>query len=168
MATVDSGGVVAVSNGEAHLEAAGGAWQYLVLFVLAATPWLEILLVIPLGVARGLDPVAIAVVSVAGNVLTVVPVAVGFERLRRLFPDRDGEPSGRSARAKRLLSAYGLPGLALCAPVLTGVHLAAAIAVSLGSRPRRTLAWMSVGIVAWAIVITVASVTGRSALEWLV
>ncbi|MCU4742041.1 small multi-drug export protein [Halobacteria archaeon AArc-m2/3/4] len=151
------------------IDAASGPWQYLLIFALAATPWLEILIVIPIGIALGLDPLTVAVVAFAGNVIPIYLIVTLFDRIstwldRRRDDDAD-EQSARSARAKRVWRSYGLPGLALAAPILTGVHLAAVLAMGLGARKRATLGWMTVGIALWTVVITVVSVTGVSVLE---
>lgn len=147
------------------IEAADGPWQYLLVFVLAAIPLLEVLVVIPIGVALGLDPVAVAVLAFAGNVLPIYGIVLAHGRLSDRLPVRDsGEESARRARARRIWTAYGLPGLAALAPVATGVHLAAIIALGLGARGRATLAWMTASIAAWTVVIAAGAVAGASVL----
>lgn len=47
-------------------------WQYVVLFTMSAIPWIEILIVIPLGVGMGLSPFWVGTVSFAGNFLPVI------------------------------------------------------------------------------------------------
>lgn len=156
------------SQAREWLAVAGGPRQYLLVFALAATPWLEILVVIPIGVALGLDPTAVAVVAFAGNVVPIYFIVTLFDRVSRWLArrrDDDDERSTRSARAKRIWRSYGLPGLALAAPILTGVHLAAVLAMGLGARKRPTLGWMTLSIALWTVVITVASATGVSVLE---
>lgn len=145
---------------------ADGYGRYVLIFLLAATPLLEILVVVPIGVALGLDPIAVAIVAIAGNALPVYGIVLAFDRVSSWLdePSGDGEPSGRRRRAIRVWNRYGLPGLALLGPIVTGVHLAAAIAMSLGARPGRAIGWMTVGIVAWGVAITAASVAGVSLL----
>ncbi|UTF55059.1 small multi-drug export protein [Natronosalvus rutilus] len=148
------------------LDAASGPWQYALVFALAATPLLEILVVIPLGIALGLDPVVVAVTAFAGNVLPIYGIVLAADRVAAwLESRRSGEPSKRRKRAVRIWNRYGLPGLALLSPVTTGVHLAAVLALSLGARGRDTLAWMTGSIALWTALITLVSVVGRSAIE---
>lgn len=146
------------------LAAADGPLQYVLVFLLAATPLLEILVVIPIGVALGLDPSTVAVVAFAGNVLPIYGIVLGHRRLAAWLAARRSrtEGSARRARARRIWNAYGMPGLALLAPVATGVHLAAVIALGLGARGRTTALWMTGSIAAWTVVITLASVAGSS------
>ena len=157
------------SSASEWIDAASGPVQYLLVFVLAAVPWLEVLVVVPIGVALGLDPVIVAAVAFAGNVLPIYGIVLAHRRVAAwLARRRGGEEPSRYTRARRIWNAYGLPGLALLAPIVTGVHLAAILALGLGARGRSTLAWMTVSIAAWTVVITVASVAGASVLDGFV
>ena len=148
----------------------GGASAYLLVVLAAATPVLEVLLVVPAGIAAGLDPVAVTVLAALGNLVTVMLVVLAGDRVATLVRRRgraagsDGEDgrsrSGRSARVTRILTRYGVPGLGLVAPLLTGTHLAAAAALALGAPRRAVAVWMAVGVVVWAVLAAVAAVTG--------
>jgi uncharacterized membrane protein len=72
--------------------------------------------------------------------------------------------SGRSRRAKRMAERYGLPGLAILGPLLTGIHVAAVAALAVGAERRRTLVWLSGGVVVWAAIAAAATVLGLDAL----
>lgn len=148
---------------------ASGPIRYLLVFVLAAIPWFEILLVVPIGIGIGLDPLLVAIAAIAGNALPIYGIVLAYERLAARFgwgTESDGE-STRSRRARRIWRTYGLPGLALAAPILTGVHLAAVLALTLGASGRRTLVWMTGSIALWTGALTLASVGGLSILAGL-
>ncbi|SFB94576.1 Putative small multi-drug export protein [Halobiforma haloterrestris] len=149
------------------LEEATGLVRYLLVFVFAAIPVIEILVVVPIAIGLGLDPVVTGVVAFAGNVLSVYALIACYRRvaawLRRRRGDRS-EPSDRYARARRLWDRYGLPGLAVGGPVLAGVHVAALVALLAGSRSRLVAAWMTAGIFAWTIVLVAVSAYGVSVL----
>lgn len=159
--------VVAGTAGLAEtLGDAGFVWGYLLVFIFAAIPWIEILVVIPIGIGVGLDPVLTGGVAFAGNVLSVYVLLAGYQRIARWWTthvstERDSD-SRRHRWAKRAWDRYGLPGLSLVAPVATGVHLAAMVAVAVGSDIRHTAAWMTVGIGIWSILLVVGSVLGLS------
>jgi Ca2+/H+ antiporter, TMEM165/GDT1 family len=152
--------------------AEGGLLAYVLVFLAAATPWLEILIVIPPAVAAGLDPLLVAVVALVGNVLPVWGIVVGYDGLRarwRTWRGSDDEGSGseegaskRRRRAEGLFRSYGLPGLALAGPILTGVHLATVVALALGGRARPIAIWMGASLVIWTAIITLATVYGLS------
>lgn len=168
-ATTAVGGAVSsfdplvLEEGTDALRDANGAWQYASIFVLAAVPWLEILVVIPVGIGLGLDPAAVAVVAFLGNVLPIYGIIAFYRQLRAAWDRRrDGttEPSNRRKRAMRIWNRYGLPGLALASPISTGVHLAAVIALAVGSPKRAVGIWMSIGIALWTVVITAGAYYG--------
>lgn len=78
----------------------------------------------------------------------------------------DGERvgHGRGARARRLTERYGLPGVALLGPLVTGIHVAALAALAGGAERRATLVWAAAGVVAWSVLTGVATVVGIEAL----
>ncbi|AGB38838.1 small multi-drug export protein [Natronococcus occultus] len=140
---------------------ADGSVQYVLIFLLAAVPILEILVVVPVGIGLGLDPLAVAVFAFFGNVLPIYGIIVLYERLQTWWEgrtDSSGTPSKR--RALALWNRYGLPGLALVSPVATGVHLAAAIALAVGSRKRSVAVWMTASIALWTILFTAGTYYG--------
>lgn len=142
---------------------------YLTILVAAAVPWLEVLFVVPVGILAGLSPAAVVVVAAIGNIATLVPVVLGAERLRRWWRARRGRDlddagHGRSARAQRLTERYGLPGVALLGPLLTGIHVAALAALAGGAERRATLLWSSAGVVVWSALTAAATVLGIEAL----
>lgn len=132
----------------------GGWWAYLLVFLAAATPLLEILVVIPAGVIAGLSPLPTTLVALAGNLSTAVLVVVAGERMlspwRRRRSRRERPAGPRSGRARALLRRWGVPGLALLAPLTTGTHLATLAALATGAEPRTVLRWMAAGLAIWA------------------
>ncbi|WP_129115711.1 small multi-drug export protein [Halegenticoccus tardaugens] len=164
----DAPGIVGIESAARDLLAStDGPAQYLLIFLLAATPLLEILVVIPIGVALGLNPLAVAVVAFFGNVVPIYGLILAHERVDRYLRARRGgrSPSKRGARARRIWATYGLPGLALSSPIITGVHVAALLALGLGSPRRSTAIWMTVGIALWTVFVTFVAVTGASILS---
>jgi len=135
--------------------------------LLAAIPLLEILVVIPIGVGLGFQPVAVAIAAFLGNLLPIYGIIAAHERVEAYLDQRQGnsEPSKRRKRAKRLWEKYGLPGLAVASPISTGVHLAAVFALGLGSNRRSTAVWMTASIAAWTLLITLGSVFARSTIQ---
>ena len=146
---------------------ADGLGGYALVFVLAAIPLLEILVVIPIGVGLGFQPIAVAIAAFLGNLLPIYGIIAAHERIEGYLERRqnESEPSKRRQRAKRLWNRYGLPGLAVASPISTGVHLAAVFALGLGSSRRSTAVWMTASIAAWTVVITAGSVFALSTIQ---
>jgi uncharacterized membrane protein len=116
-------------------------------------------------VLAGMSPVPTALVAVAGNLSTVVLVAVTGDKIlaswRRRRPEQgDNAPSHRSQRARELAQRWGVPGLALLAPLTTGTHIATIAALATGSDTRRVLPWMTGGLLLWATAAAAATAAG--------
>jgi hypothetical protein len=142
----------------------GDWWAYLLVFVAAAIPVIEVLVVVPAGILAGLAPVPVVALALAGNLATVALVIVGGDRLAAWWRGRRGatprSDHPRAIRARHLAQRWGVPGLGLLAPLTTGSHLAAVAALATGAGQRRVLAWMTVGLVVWAVVVAVATTLG--------
>lgn len=142
----------------------GGPLGYALVFLFAAIPWFEIFLVIPVGIGLGMNAVGVAVFAFLGNALSVYAVIAFHDRVRAWWARyRRTEPKPREragGRARAVWDRYGLPGLALSSPMVTGVHLAALIALATGSKKRAVGAWLTASIALWTVILTAASYYG--------
>lgn len=158
---------------------------YLGIFVMAATPWLELIVVIPIGIGAGLHPVPVAIVSFLGNALPVLLIIYGMDWVRKrqwyqrfvqkrkdkahnkwenADPKKLAKKEKRQERMKRILDKYGIPGIALAGPGITGIHLATALAMGFQGGRKQIVLWMNASLAIWTIAMTIASVTG---IDWL-
>lgn len=139
-------------------------WEYFLVFLGAAIPWLEIALVIPVGIVAGLSPFWVMVLAFTGNLLTVVIVIIGFDKIQVWWMKRQEakgiSSSKRSERAKAIWSKYGLPGLALLGPILIGTHIAAFIGMKLGADKKWTTLWLTISIALWALTFGILTALG--------
>jgi Ca2+/H+ antiporter, TMEM165/GDT1 family len=69
-------------------------------------------------------------------------------------------PSKRRRRLQRIAARWGLPGIAVLAPLTTGTHLAALGAVALRLPRTAVLAWLVAGIAGWTVVLVGAASFG--------
>ncbi len=148
----------------------GTFWQYVAVFLMSATPWIELLLVIPVAAAIGLQPLPVAIVVFAGNTLPVFVIVFGID----LWRERRGKKAGanRAARhgkrrqwALRVWNSYGLPGLALAAPLITGIHLATIIALFFRPDRGRLLFWMTLSLALWTAALVIVCHTGLEVIQ---
>ncbi len=148
-------------------------WEYILVFILSATPWIEILFVIPPAIAAGLQPIPVAIVSFFGNYIPIVGIVYFYEKLKqwrdarkteqdntRAITEKKKPDSRRRKLGRKIWDTYGLPGLALLAPIVTGVHLAAIIAL-LSRSPRTAITfWMFWSLVIWTVILTASTYYG--------
>jgi hypothetical protein len=139
-------------------------WEYFLVFLGAAIPWLELALVIPLGIVTGLNPFWVVIVGFVGNMVTVMALIIGYDRfnlwLSKRRQGKEEKESKRSERAKKIWNKYGLPGMLLLGPVLIGTHIAAFIGMSLGASKKQTTIWSVISIALWALVFGVLTALG--------
>ncbi|MER2089877.1 MAG: small multi-drug export protein [Sporosarcina sp.] len=139
-------------------------FEYFLVFLGAAIPWLEIALVIPLGIIRGLSPFWVMTLAFIGNMLTVLILIIAFQKIKEWMESRkqkEGKAeSKRTERGKRIWNKYGMPGLALLGPILIGTHIAAFIGLLFGASKVNTTIWMTVSIALWTLVFGIATAMG--------
>jgi hypothetical protein len=68
-------------------------------------------------------------------------------------------------RGRKLWNKYGLPGLSLLGPLITGTHLAVIIGMSLGASKYWMAVWVTISIGLWSLVFGIGTVFG---LDWLI
>ena len=126
----------------------------------------ELWAAIPAGLALNASPVLVGVVAAAGAIFGVLVVVVLGERVRDWVMRRhgDGSQTGRHGLTHRIWDRYGVIGLGLLAPLLTGAPVGAALGLALGVPANRLLFWLSIGIALWSIVLTLVGVLG---VAWL-
>jgi len=139
-------------------------WEYFLVFLGAAIPWLEMALVIPLGIMSGLNPFWVVVIGFIGNMVTVMALIIGYDRFKSWLAKRnegkEGKESKRSERAKRIWNKYGLPGMLMLGPILIGTHIAAFIGMTLGASKKQTTIWSVISIAIWALVFGILTALG--------
>ena len=143
--------------------------QMLQLLTVFALAMVELWAAIPAGLALGLNPLLVGLGASAGAILSTVIVILTGERLRNWLVRRYSKKKNprQPGLVTRLWQRYGLIGLGLLAPLLTGAPIGAALGLSLGAQAGRLIFWMSLGIVLWAAILTVAGTLGFAGIKAL-
>lgn len=115
---------------------------------------LELWMAIPLGFALRLHPVVIAIASAFGSIIAAAVVIFLAKSLRNWLMKRMERKNKKQGRMGRIWEKYGVIGLGLASPLLTGAPLGAAIGVSFGAKPVTLFIWMVIGIVVWSGILT--------------
>src|SRR5690625_3645409 len=125
-------------------------------------------IVVPLGIIAGLSPILVMVIAFVGNMLTIVPLVIAFEKFQIWYEKRKKKKKNnhgdKIVRGRKLWNKYGLPGLSLMGPFIIGTHIAVIIGMSLGANKYWTTIWMTISIGLWCIVFGLGTMYG---LEWL-
>ncbi len=129
-------------------------------FVLGA---IEIWVSIPTGFALGLHPVTIALVSAIGGMAGATAVTLFGVRVREWIRRRRHKKKAskkESGMIKRIWDRYGVVGLGLLAPLITGAPAGTALGIALGAPRQRLLVWMNIGVFIWSVILTAAVALG--------
>lgn len=146
-------------------------WAYVLVFVLAAVPFFEVIAVIPLAIIGGLSAIPVTVIALAGNLLTVFIVILFAEKIKSWRKRKDSSGAGeeqeskRFVRAKKLWGNFGLPGLALIGTAFVGSHLASFLGISFGGSKKSTLFWMTISLLLWGSLMAVLAYFGSDLLS---
>ncbi|MDV6378125.1 small multi-drug export protein [Sporosarcina sp. GW1-11] len=144
---------------------------YVLVFLLGAAPGFEVLVAVPLGILRGMSPVTASILGFAGNTTTILIEVIVFQKLKAWWESKRKKdvalPSKRTVRAEAIWRRYGVPGLALLGPVLIGSHLAAFLALALGSTKKQTSIWLLISLAIWSAVFAVLAVLGIDIFSWI-
>lgn len=113
-----------------------------------------------LGLALGLSPLPLLIAVTVGYAISVVAMIALGAPLRDRLLARLGCSPRCDGRIERIAQRYGVIGLALVAPVLTGALVGAALGLSLCIPPRRLAVWMTGGAALWGVVLITSAVAG--------
>ena len=137
------------------------------LLTIIALGAVELWAAIPAGLALKASPVVVGVAAAVGAMLGVLVVVVLGEHVRHWLPGRHrGESvTGSHGLIRLLWDRYGVIGLGLFAPILTGAPIGAALGLALGVPAGRLLFWMFTGIAVWSAILTLVGVLGMAGYE---
>lgn len=123
---------------------------------------------VPAGFALDLHPVATGLATAVGALVGMLVILLVGENVRtRLLGRHGGDEKRERGRIYRIWVRHGVVGLGLVAPPLMGPSIGTAIGVTLGAPAKRLLLWMSLGIAAWSVLLTVAAALGLAGIESL-
>ncbi|MCU1282724.1 MAG: small multi-drug export protein [bacterium] len=119
---------------------------------------------IPAGFALRLHPLVIGALSAAGSLSATLLVLLLGDRIRtRLARPRTDDGSPRGERMiDRVWQRYGIVGLGLLSPCLTGAPIGVALGLFLRAPAGRLLWWTTLGILLWTVILTVIGMLGSA------
>ncbi|MFB4162019.1 small multi-drug export protein [Geomicrobium sp. JSM 1781026] len=144
--------------------------QHLGILVLAMIPFLETFFGSFVGAFIGVPIVTAAISSMIGNWLSVMAIILPFNALFRMLRERreakgkEGFFGKRAKKAQGYYDKYGVPGLALIAPLIASGHIAAFISLAAGASRGKVILWHTVSIVVWGVLGVAAGYFGYLAI----
>ncbi|WP_298804950.1 hypothetical protein [uncultured Pseudokineococcus sp.] len=152
---------------QARVEATDAVWQWVVLLVGGAIPFVESYGATAVGVVVGV-PFAIALVAaVAGNVLSMVLVVTAGDAVRRRLRSRrePRPPSPRTEKLRRRFDRFGVPGVSLLGQTVLPSQITSGALVAFGADRRQVVLWQVVSIVLWGLAFGGLATAGLYAVE---
>jgi hypothetical protein len=123
---------------------------------------------VPVGLALGLSPPLVWVLTVVGSMAGVSAVALAGEAVRGwLVRHRGASTAAGRGRAYRLWVRYGVVGWGLVSPLVFAPAMGTAIAIALGAPRRRLIVWMGAGVLVWTSILVIAGDLGLRAIHVL-
>lgn len=148
-------------------------WQHIVLFLISLIPFLDVFSVIPVSIALGMSPTAVAIISFLGNFIMVIGYARFFIQItewltkRRANKKRKIDLTKIETRIRSFWEKHGLPIFALGVPFILATDITTLLALRLGSSKIKVVAWMGVSLAVWTVIITVSSVYILRYIGWI-
>ncbi len=125
---------------------------------------------IPAGLALRLPPPIVGVTAATGAMLGALIVVLLGKRARSWLTRHRGgrqEAPGRHRLIHQVWRRYGVIGLGLLSPLLTGAPLGVVLGLALGAPAGRLLFWTSLGIIFWSTALTLAGALGLAGIKAL-
>ncbi|HTX73678.1 MAG TPA: hypothetical protein VMC79_12685 [Rectinemataceae bacterium] len=121
---------------------------------------------IPVGFALGLPAVCVGCAAALGSIAGAFAGALLGERLRvgPLSSLVNRATKSASGAAGRLASRFGVVGVGLLGPAITGAVVAALLGRAFGLGRGPLLLWLSIGILLWSAALTLINALGISLL----
>lgn len=126
---------------------------------------------IPAGLAMGLSPVVVFFTAIFSYVAGILIVLLPGERIRAWFLNRyqrRHDDAAEPSLIRRVWNQYGIIGLGLLGPMTVGAQIGTALGLSLNAPPRKLFIWMTLGAVAWSLILTVIFALGLAGVEQVV
>jgi len=150
--------------------------KYLITFLISMVPVIELRGAIPIALAKDIEPWVAFILAVFGNMLPVPFILVfvrsifnwmkKYERLGRIVTKLEARAESKSESVRK----YELVGLCILVAIPlpgTGAWTGALVAALMKMRIRRALPTIFVGVVIAGVVVTLVSVLGIHALDFL-
>jgi hypothetical protein len=112
------------------------------------------------GMALGLEPLMLVAILTVGYACSVTLIVIVGAPVRKWALRKLAHKLNPDGAIGRVMMRYGVVGLGLLAPVVTGAPVGTALGLTLSVPPRRLWIWMTAGAALWSITLTIAALLG--------
>lgn len=139
--------------------------QFVSLLSVFLVAMVEIWISIPMGLSLNIHPFWVAVLSISGAIAGAIVICFAGEKIRMfLLKLKQGQKKKKETLIQKIWLKYGIIGLGLLAPILTGTAFGAVIGITFGAPKAKMILWLSVGAIIWGSILTIA---GYPLIEWV-
>lgn len=147
------------------VEATHPIWQWLVLMVVSAIPFVESYFGSALGVVAGVNPVIAIVASIIGNALSMLLLVTFGEKIRK-WRKADEKPDGkRTQKIKNLFNKYGVIGVSLLGQTFLPSQITSMAMVTFGAPKKKVIFWQVISIILWGVTFGVLATFGVNVIK---
>ena len=125
---------------------------------------LELWIAIPAGLYMKVDVNTILVLTMTGGITGVSIVIFAGSKIRSHLVKAEKALGERKSWSMKVWEKYGVIGLGLLSPFLTGAPIGAALAITFGGKPLPGLFWFSLGVVLWSLIFMYFTKAGLGSL----
>lgn len=144
-------------------EAADPIWQWLVIILAGAIPFIESYLGAALGVVAGVTaPIAI-VAAVIGNLASMLLLVTFADKFRQWRKPGVKPLSERQQKLKRSFDKYGIAGVSLLGQTILPSQVTSMTMVAFGAAKGVVIFWQTISIIIWGTAFGLLAMLGVNA-----
>ncbi|MEK4423931.1 small multi-drug export protein [Solibacillus sp. FSL K6-1523] len=129
--------------------------QYFGVFIISFIPFVESPGGAVVGSLIGIPIIFAVLISMIGNwfsiLLVILPFNALLTKIHKGKSKKEGFIQNRATKARERYDKYGVPGIALIAPLVVSAHIAAFTSLAAGASKRSVIIWHTISIVFWGI-----------------
>lgn len=130
-------------------EATEPIWQWLIIMLASAIPFIESYFGSALGVLAGVPVIIAIIAAIIGNTISMILLVTFGEKIR-VWRKADEKPLSKSKeRIKRLFNKYGVIGVSLLGQTLLPSQITSLLMVTFGAPKQKVIFWQIISIILW-------------------
>lgn len=145
-------------------EAVDPIWQWLVIILAGAIPFVESYLGAALGVVAGIAPSVAIVAAVIGNLASMFLLVTFADKIRTWRKPGTKPLSPRQQKLKRSFDKYGVAGVSLLGQTILPSQLTSMTMVAFGAAKSTVIFWQTISIIVWGVAFGVVAMLGVNVL----